>query len=85
VKVPAADPLSVLAPIGLPLPWIVALPEAFVPLAWPEPVPAYVAEKECTRAAPAGPTTNRAATVAATATGASLLAAECRDALTGRA
>jgi hypothetical protein len=84
VKVPVADPLSVLAPIGLPLPWIVALPEAFVPLAWPEPVPMYVAEKECTRAAPAGPTTRRAATVV-TAAARATLAAGCRGALIGRA
>jgi hypothetical protein len=63
---------------------MVALPEAFPPLAWPEAVPAYVAEKECVRAAPAVPVTSRAATVAAAATGASL-AAGCRRALTGRA
>jgi hypothetical protein len=71
VNVPVADPLSVLAPIGLPLPRMVALPEAVWPFAWPAPVPAYVAEKECTRAARAGPATSRAATVAAAASGAS--------------
>jgi hypothetical protein len=82
VKLPVAEPLRVLAPIGLPLPWIVALPEAVLPLTWPEPVPAYVAEKECIRAAPAGPATSRAATAAAM--GASP-AAGCRSAVTGRA
>jgi hypothetical protein len=40
VKVPVADPLRVLAPIGLPLPRMVALPDAILPLTWPEPVPA---------------------------------------------
>jgi hypothetical protein len=33
VKVPVADPLRVLGPIGLPLPRMTALPEAVLPLA----------------------------------------------------
>lgn len=82
VKVPVADPVRVPAPIGLPVPRIVALPEAFPLLTWPEPVPAYLAEKACNRAACADPGTRSAATVAAAASGASL-AAGCRSALTG--
>ena len=84
MKVPVADPLRVLRPIGLPVPRMVALPEAFSPPAWPEPVPAYVAEKECTRAALADPATSKAATAAAAAAGVSR-ATGCRSALTGRA
>lgn len=84
VKLPAADPLRVLAPIGLPEPGMAALPEAVLPSAWPEPVPLYVAEKECTRAARTGPATSKATAVAAAATGTNL-AAGCRSALTGRA
>jgi len=33
VKIPAADPFRVLAPIGLPVPRIAALPEAVLPFA----------------------------------------------------
>jgi hypothetical protein len=72
------------APMGLPEPRIVALPEAFPLPTWPEPVPAYLAEKACVRAASADPATRSAATVATAATGANL-AAGCRGALTGRA
>jgi hypothetical protein len=45
VKVPSPDPLSVLLPIGLPRPDIVPTPAAFLPLAYPEPVPEYEALK----------------------------------------
>lgn len=84
VKVPAADPLSVLAPIGLPLPRMAALPDAVLPLTWPEPVPLYVAEKEWIRAARTGPAPSNASTVAAAATGRNLAAGR-RSALTRRA
>jgi hypothetical protein len=45
VKVPSPDPLSVLLPIGRPRPDIVPTPAAFLPLAYPEPVPEYEAVK----------------------------------------
>jgi len=43
VKTPCPEPRSVLAPMSLPRPVAVALPEALVPLTWPVAVPVYVA------------------------------------------
>ena len=45
VKTPCPEPRRVLAPISLPRPLAVALPDALVPFTWPVAVPVYVALK----------------------------------------